>query len=392
MPAPLASSANAQPQNAGAGTARASRNDSGKDFGQLLQGGATAAATAATGKPAPAASTPGQTANADGNGQAPGERTPDTDGVASDAPVPPAQPTTATAPGNDKDKDTSVATDDAPWPPLGLAGLALAATAAIDPAAPPPTAAPPTLAADGNAPAPSVPPSAPALPATATATSASTAPAANATSPSSDGADAAALPLPEMILPGGKRSDRGDGSDPATIGDRATVPLLHAPAPAALQELKAALATGAAVFNGEPTPKPVLGDDGFDQAMGARLGWLADQKIGHAHIRLSPDDMGPVDVRLQLNGDKVHASFSSPHVEVRQALESSLPRLRELLGEQGFQLAHADVGHQPPGGDGNASGPSGGGGMAGDGEPSPGDASVSSAQLIRQRGLLDAYA
>ncbi|KOO81627.1 flagellar hook-length control protein, partial [Stenotrophomonas maltophilia] len=117
-----------------------------------------------------------------------------------------------------------------------------------------------------------------------------------------------------------------------------------------------------------------------------------DQKIGHAHIRLSPDDMGPVDVRLQLNGDKVHASFSSPHVDVRQALESSLPRLRELLGEQGFQLAHADVGHQAPGGDGNASGQPGGGAMTGDGEPTPGDASVSSAQLIRQRGLLDAYA
>ena len=132
--------------------------------------------------------------------------------------------------------------------------------------------------------------------------------------------------------------------------------------------------------------------DDIDQAVGARLGWLADQKIGHAHIRLSPDDMGPVDVRLQLNGDKVHASFSSPHVDVRQALESSLPRLRELLGEQGFQLAHADVGHQAPGGDGNASGQASGGGIAGDGEPSPGEASVSSAQLIRQRGLLDAYA
>ena len=30
--------------------------------------------------------------------------------------------------------------------------------------------------------------------------------------------------------------------------------------------------------------------------------------------------------------------------------------------------------------------------MTGDGEPTPGDASVSSAQLIHQRGLLDAYA
>ena len=30
--------------------------------------------------------------------------------------------------------------------------------------------------------------------------------------------------------------------------------------------------------------------------------------------------------------------------------------------------------------------------MSRDGEPTPGDASVSAAQLIRQRGLLDAYA
>ncbi|WP_251277994.1 flagellar hook-length control protein FliK, partial [Enterobacter hormaechei] len=136
---------------------------------------------------------------------------------------------------------------------------------------------------------------------------------------------ATTLPLPEMLLPG-KRSERSEDGDAPLIGERTAAPLLHAPANAAVQDLKAALAAGNAIFNGEPTPKPVLGDDGFDQAIGARLGWLADQKIGHAHIRLSPDDMGPVDVRLQLNGDKVHASFSSPHVDVRQALENSLPR------------------------------------------------------------------
>ncbi|MHC1653752.1 flagellar hook-length control protein FliK [Stenotrophomonas maltophilia] len=390
MPAPLASSANTQPQNAGAGATRASRNDGGKDFGQLLQGGAPAPATAANGKSSPTPATPGQAANADGNGQAATERAPDTDALASETPVPAAQPATRSGPS--QEKDIAVSTDDAPWPPLGLAGLALAVPVTIDPAAALPSTPTPTLAADGSTAAAASTTVPPALPAAAAATSAGPAAAANAGAPSSQSDDASALPLPEMILPGSKRGDRGDGSDPTAIGDRAAAPLLHAPAPAALQDLKAALATGAAVFNGEPTPRPVLGDDGFDQAIGARLGWLADQKIGHAHIRLSPDDMGPVDVRLQVNGDKVHASFSSPHVEVRQALESSLPRLRELLGEQGFQLAHADVGHQASGGDGHASGRPGAGGMAGDGEPSPGDASVSSAQLIRQRGLLDAYA
>lgn len=382
MPAPLASSANAQPQSPGSSATRAPRGDGTKAFSQLLQGGSSGADAPSkpTNTPTPSAQGPAS----DSNGQAGAERRPDNAAAPEEtaATVPTAQPRPAA------EKDAPATTEEAPWPPLGLAGLVLAVPTPADPAAALPAVTATAADADGNAlPAPAALPVAAALPSTAAATTSST-----ADSSASSAADqATTLPLPELVLPG-KRSERGEGSDATLIGDRATAPLLHAPGNTPVQDLKAALATGNAIFNGEPTPKPVLGDDGFDQAIGARLGWLADQKIGHAHIRLSPDDMGPVDVRLQLNGDKVHASFSSPHVDVRQALESSLPRLRELLGEQGFQLAHADVGHQAPGGDGNASGQAAGGGMAGDGEPSPGDASVSSAQLIRQRGLLDAYA
>ncbi|WP_286071890.1 flagellar hook-length control protein FliK [Stenotrophomonas sp. 57] len=383
MPAPLASSANAQTQTTGGAAARAPRSEGSKDFSQLLQGGAPdspAPASAAT-SPSPPTSAPKPQTTADGKGQAPEERS--TDAAASGKDTSPLPPQAPGAGDPATDKDTPVASEDAPWPPLGLAGLVLAMPAPADPAATPPatTSTGATLPVTAGPVLPATPPG----PGAATASTTDSTPSAAGTD------DVTTLPLPEMILPGGKRGDR-DSSDLTAIGDRSAAPLLHAPAPAALQDLKAALAAGNAVFNGEPTPRPVLGDDGFDQAIGARVGWLADQKIGHAHIRLSPDDMGPVDVRLQLNGDKVHASFSSPHVDVRQALENSLPRLRELLGEQGFQLAHADVGHQAPGGDGNASGRSGAGGMAGDGEPSPGDGNVSSAQLIRQRGLLDAYA
>lgn len=388
MPAPLASSANPATPASSNSAARASRSEGGKDFSQLLQDGAPSAPAPAGSATTPTPATPSQPSTTDSNGQAPGERSVDAEAATAETPTLPPVAVTPAGPGTDKDKPA--ATEDAPWPPLGLAGLVLAMPTPVDPAAALPTTAAPSLASDGSA-LPATPAANPALPATAPAAATAAGATADGKPASTSADDATTLPLPEMILPG-KRSERGEGSDVAALGDRASTPLLHAPAAAAVQDLKAALATGNAIFNGEPTPKPVLGDDGFDQAIGARLGWLADQKIGHAHIRLSPDDMGPVDVRLQLNGDKVHASFSSPHVDVRQALESSLPRLRELLGEQGFQLAHADVGHQAPGGDGNASGQPGGGGMTGDGEPTPGDASVSSAQLIRQRGLLDAYA
>ncbi|MBN5049663.1 flagellar hook-length control protein FliK [Stenotrophomonas sp. YIM B13575] len=385
MPSPLSSNASA-PTPGGSGNAsstRTSSTDSGKDFGQMLQGGS--ASTGTTGAAA-TASSPAKPANAtstsDGN---PGKATPrpaDGETAATDATTStPAVPATSAAAD---DKDAPASADDAPWPPLGLAGLMLAVPTGVDPtpALPPPTASDPEA----------LPSAAQALSAAAVAANAAqgaAAPATNASASAAGDAEASGLPLPELVL-GGKALDRAEDGDSLQIGDRAPPAPLQPPLPAALQDLKAALASNA-VFNGEPTPKPVLGDDGFDQAIGARIGWLADQKIGHAHIRLNPEDLGPVDVRLQMNGDKVHASFSSPHVDVRQALESSLPRLRELLGEQGFQLAHADVGQQHSG-DGNPGSQTAGGGRGGDGEPSLGDTTVSASQLIRQRGLLDAYA
>ncbi|MBK0011931.1 flagellar hook-length control protein FliK [Stenotrophomonas sp. S41] len=345
---------------------------SGKDFGQMLQG-----SPAAEAKPTPASKAPPSNsalANPDGGADAPASSAVDSDGATTETTTATPPPTQATT----DDKDSSADGDDAPWPPLGLAGLVLATPVPAEAAA---TA--PVVNTDGADAA--LPAAAPALAAGAAVTTAATAAATD-----SDG-DIATQPLPDMVL-GQQALEGADDSDGLLIGDRTPPATLQGAFPAALQDLKAALAS-TPVFDGEPTPTPILGDDGFDQAVGARLGWLADQKIGHAHIRLNPEDLGPVDVRLQMNGDKVHASFSSPHVDVRHALESSLPRLRELLGEQGFQLAHADVGHQN-GGDGSPSAQAGGTGdlAGGDREPSRGDTTVSAAQLMRQRGLLDAYA
>src|SRR5690606_5199983 len=101
---------------------------------------------------------------------------------------------------------------------------------------------------------------------------------------------------------------------------------------------------------------------------------------------------GAIDVRLQLDGDKVHASFSSPHVEVRHALENSLPRLREMLGEQGFLLGNADVGQQAQGDSTPSQGHAGIAAITGDGDAVMEEVSLSSGQVIRQRGILDAYA
>ncbi|OLK08998.1 flagellar hook-length control protein FliK [Xanthomonas oryzae] len=160
------------------------------------------------------------------------------------------------------------------------------------------------------------------------------------------------------------------------------LPTTTAPALSRLQD-------AAPIFSASPTPTPDLGSDNFDDAIGARMSWLADQKIGHAHIKVTPNEMGPVEVRLHLDGDKVNASFTAANADTRQALEQSLPRLREMLGQNGFQLGQADVGQQHQHPSGNRNGGNGhGNGLTLDDSPPVGIPSV----VLRQRGLLDAYA
>ena len=102
--------------------------------------------------------------------------------------------------------------------------------------------------------------------------------------------------------------------------------------------------------NAMEAPSAYLHGGHFDEDVGDAVRWMADQKIAHAHIKVTPNDLGTVEIRLRLDGDRVHADFSSAQAGVRQALENSLPRLRDMLGQHGFQLAHADVGqqHTPP--------------------------------------------
>ena len=110
-----------------------------------------------------------------------------------------------------------------------------------------------------------------------------------------------------------------------------------------------------------PLPMPANPDAGFDEGFGTRLVWMAEQRVGHAEIRLNPEHVGPIEVRVQLDGEQVRAEFHSAHAEVRQAIEASLPRLRELLAQHGLQLGQADVGQGQADGGAERAGPAGSG-------------------------------
>lgn len=82
---------------------------------------------------------------------------------------------------------------------------------------------------------------------------------------------------------------------------------------------------------------------GWDQALSERVMWVANQKFQGAEIKLNPPQLGPIEVRVQLQHEQAHISFTAQHASVRDALEAALPRLREMFNANGFNLVDVNV-------------------------------------------------
>jgi len=114
------------------------------------------------------------------------------------------------------------------------------------------------------------------------------------------------------------------------------------------QSLSITSATSAASLN-TATPQDVnvdlpVGQPKWGGEFAQKIVWLTTQQHQVAEIRLNPAHLGPVEVMLSITQDQATAQFSSPHLAVREAIEAALPRLREMMAENGIQLGNVMVG------------------------------------------------
>lgn len=88
----------------------------------------------------------------------------------------------------------------------------------------------------------------------------------------------------------------------------------------------------------------------WSSELGDRILFMAGKKIQSAEIRLNPPNLGLMEVKLAINGDQAQLVFQSGNAAVRDALESSIPRIREMLEQSGITLADVNISdRQQPG-------------------------------------------
>ena len=61
------------------------------------------------------------------------------------------------------------------------------------------------------------------------------------------------------------------------------------------------------------------------------------------HLRLDPPELGTVEIRIQVEGNAVHAWLAAERDLTRQSLEQQAQQLREQLAARGLHLAHFEV-------------------------------------------------
>lgn len=81
----------------------------------------------------------------------------------------------------------------------------------------------------------------------------------------------------------------------------------------------------------------------FSPVMKQQLITMVSQGIQHAEIRLDPPELGHMLVKIQVHGDQTQVQFHVTQPQTRDLVEQAMPRLRELLQEQGMQLADSHV-------------------------------------------------
>ncbi len=78
--------------------------------------------------------------------------------------------------------------------------------------------------------------------------------------------------------------------------------------------------------------------------MGERVLWMAGNGVQQARLNLTPPHLGPVEIQIRVKNEQASVNFIAQHPFTRDALEASIPRLREMLGESNLNLADVHVG------------------------------------------------
>lgn len=87
----------------------------------------------------------------------------------------------------------------------------------------------------------------------------------------------------------------------------------------------------------------VAGSDAWFEDIGARVEWLTEMNIEKAELQLHPAELGQLEIQIATGDEGTTVSFVTHNNDARALIEDNMPKLRELLAQQGLRLGDSQV-------------------------------------------------
>lgn len=72
--------------------------------------------------------------------------------------------------------------------------------------------------------------------------------------------------------------------------------------------------------------------------------WLGHQEVKSALIKIHPEELGPLEINVKVVKDNASVNISTHSAYVRELVDQAVPRLREMMAQQGINLSEVHIG------------------------------------------------
>lgn len=156
--------------------------------------------------------------------------------------------------------------------------------------------------------------------------------------------DGTVVPLPVLL------DDARASKDPGALGAPDPVRSVDASGSAAISGAPRVEAAGSGAAQAVVRHVSIPVSDGrWPEHVGHEVRILVERGVQAATLRLTPEHLGPVDVRIDIVNDKANVVFGAAHADTRAALTEAIPKLREMFAGAGLTLGDAGVRQDHPG-------------------------------------------
>jgi flagellar hook-length control protein FliK len=156
--------------------------------------------------------------------------------------------------------------------------------------------------------------------------------------------DTAALSSGAAVSPGGGDAHAHNGAGDSG-SDTGSGSLANGDGAAALQQLS----TSRVSISSDAAPVPTVSvhadvdSADFPQGVADKVSLAVDNGWSSAKLSVNPPQLGPIELQIAVQGAHAQIAMSTHSAVTREALESSAPKLRDMLNAQGFTQVSVDI-------------------------------------------------